>query len=98
MSGGAAAERRAGGERVPILLVVPAERRGPLGLWMSHLSGSKEQCLEVLHVLATAGLPAVSFDAVEHGERGRLDRAELLASVMGDFRRRMWPLLALTTL
>jgi uncharacterized protein len=93
-----AEERRVTVDDVPILLVVPAEPRGPLALWMSHLGGSKEQCLDVLHVLARAGRPAVSFDAVGHGERGRLDRMELLAQVMGDFRRRMWPLLALTTL
>jgi dienelactone hydrolase len=91
-------ERRVTVEGVPILVVVPDRPRGPLALWMSHLGGSKEQCAEVLHSLSAAGLPAVSFDAVGHGERAVHDRVELLSLVMADFRRRMWPLLALTTL
>jgi dienelactone hydrolase len=91
-------ERRATVEGIPIVLVVPERRRGPLALWMSHLGGSKEQTLDMLRTLAAAGLPAVSFDAVGHGERAEDEPMELLARVMAEFRLRMWPLLALTTL
>jgi dienelactone hydrolase len=91
-------ERRFVADGIPILLVVPEQISGPPALWMSHLGGSKEQCLEMLRTLASAGLPAVSFDAVGHGERAEHEPMELLGLVMSDFRRRMWPLLALTTL
>lgn len=91
-------ERRVTVDGVPILLVVPRRPQGPLALWMSYLGGSKEQCLEMLRTLAGAGLPAASFDAIGHGERAEGEPKALLARVMADFRRRMWPLLGQTTL
>ena len=91
-------ERRVTVEGIPIVLIVPERRQGPLALWMSHLGGSKEQTLDMLRTLAAAGLPAVSFDAVGHGERAEYEPMQLMDRVMAEFRLRMWPLLALTTL
>jgi len=91
-------ERRFTADGIPILLVVPEQVSGPLALWMSHLGGSKEQCLEQLRALAGAGSPAVSFDAIEHGERAVFDPQQVLTLVMSDFRRSMWPLLGVSAL
>jgi uncharacterized protein len=83
---------------IPLRWVVPERVEGPLALWMSHLGGSKEQCLPMLRELAAAGLPAVSFDAVQHGERAVVELDELVTKVMTDFRRTMWPILGQTAL
>jgi dienelactone hydrolase len=91
-------ERRFTADGIPILWVVPDEVSGPLAIWMSHLGGSKEQCLEMLRTLAGAGLPAVSFDAIEHGERATMELDQLVTMVMSDFRRTMWPILGQSAL
>jgi dienelactone hydrolase len=65
---------------------------------MSHLGGSKEQCLPMLRELAAEGLPAVSFDAFWHGERAVFELDQLITLVMTDFRRAMWAILGQTTL
>jgi dienelactone hydrolase len=91
-------ERRFTADGIPILLVLPERVSGPLAVWMSHLGGSKEQCLEMLRTLAGAGLPAVSFDAIQHGERAVFEPMQVMQSVMFDFRRLMWPLLGVSTL
>lgn len=83
---------------IPVVAVVPARVSAPLVVWMSHLGGDKERAVPVLDRLAALGHPAVSFDAPEHGERGTEDPRALAAAVLGDFRRRMWPLLAATVL
>jgi dienelactone hydrolase len=85
-------------EGVPALLARPERPAGPLALWLSHLGGSKEQTRPVLEALAARGHPAVSFNAHLHGERAEHEPQELLRLVMADFRRRMWPILAQTTL
>lgn len=84
---------------IPMVLVEPdGAVRGDVVLWMSHLGGSAEQALPMLERFAAAGHPAVSFDAVLHGSRGSGDPWEFAASVLAAFRRRMWPILGLTTL
>jgi dienelactone hydrolase len=83
---------------VPVLLVTPADGpRGPLALWLSHFGGSKEQCLPMLRALAGTGLAAVSFDAVEHGERGAGHPMALMQRVGSD-PRLLWTLLGETAL
>ncbi|MGH7920511.1 MAG: alpha/beta fold hydrolase [Candidatus Dormibacteraceae bacterium] len=84
---------------IPMLQVVPETNvRGDLVLWMSHLGGSAEQALPMLERFAATGHPAVSFDAVGHGKRGSGDPWAFAAQVLGQFRRRMWPILGQTTL
>ena len=91
-------ERSFTAEGIPLVWVVPDRVEGPLALWMSHLGGSREQCLPMLRELAGAGLPAVSFDAVQHGERAVFELDELVTMVMSDFRRTMWPILGQSAL
>jgi dienelactone hydrolase len=91
-------ERSFTADGIPLVWVVPDRIEGPLALWMSHLGGSKEQTLPMLRELAGAGLPALSFDAVEHGERAVFAPDQVIALVMSDFRRSMWPILGQSTL
>jgi len=44
-------ERSFTADGIPLLWVVPDRVEGPLALWMSHLGGSKEQCLPMLREL-----------------------------------------------
>lgn len=84
---------------IPAILVVPENVRGPLVLWMTHLSGSAEQTLPTLERLAVEGHPAVSFDPVLHGERSDgTNRGEFGTRILRSFRSRMWPILGQTTL
>ncbi len=85
-------------EGIPVILVEPEEQRGAPVLWMSYLGGYAARNLPMLERFAAAGHPAASFDAPGHGARGSGDRWEFAASVLAEFRRRMWPLLGQTTL
>src|SRR4051812_2547054 len=93
----AAEVRRDEVDGIPVLLAVPEERTGPVALWLSHMGGSKEQCLPILRALAARGLPAVSFDAVEHGGRATRPPMELMALVQAD-PRQLWAILGGTAL
>jgi dienelactone hydrolase len=61
------------------------------------MGGSKEQCLPVLRALAARGLPAVSFDAVEHGGRATRPPMALMAAVQAD-PPQLWAILGGTAL
>lgn len=86
-------------DEVPVLLLVPAESSRPLALWMSHLGGSASKELPMLEQLAADGYPAVSFDPPGHGRRSAGgDPWDFATEILGQFRRRMWPLLGVATL
>ena len=84
---------------IPVLMVRPdGQVKGDVVLWMSHLGGSAQQTLPMLERFAAAGHPAVSFDAVGHGDRGSGDAWGFANEVLAAFRLRMWPILGQTTL
>jgi dienelactone hydrolase len=84
---------------IPVVLIKPDSGvGGNVVLWMSHLGGSAAQTVPMLERFATAGHPAVSFDAVGHGSRGSGDSWAFAAEILAAFRRRMWPILGQTTL
>src|ERR1700712_4204248 len=84
---------------IPVLMVRPEGRAtGKVVLWMSHLGGSARQTLPMLERFAAAGHPAVSFDAVGHGDRGSGDPWTFAGEVLAAFRLYMWPILGQTTL
>ncbi|WML48394.1 alpha/beta hydrolase [Neobacillus sp. PS3-34] len=67
-------------------------------IFLHHLGGSKETTIPYLEDLAAKGYVALSFDAWQHGERGKESSQEILGRVLGNFRRNMWPILGNTTL
>lgn len=84
---------------IPTVLLVPdGDTGGGVVVWMTHLGGSAEQTVPMLERLAAAGHPAVGFDPVLHGARGAGDPWAMATQVLGEFRRRMWPILGQTTL
>jgi dienelactone hydrolase len=85
---------------IPVLYVEPRTRRpGPnVVLWLGGLTSSKEDSADWLGQLADAGFVAVSFDAWQHGARGKESRAEMGRRVFGNFRHSMWPILGNTVL
>lgn len=85
---------------VPVLWVEPAAiaRKRELIVFLPGFGGSKEQVLDQLQDLASHGFVGVSFDPLEHGERGRESSEELASRVFSSFRRYMWPILGQTTL
>lgn len=84
---------------IPVLLVHSHVTTGPLALWITHLGGNASKELPTLERLATAGIPAVSFDPPGHGARGDGgDPWAMAHHVLHHFRRQMWPLLGATTL
>ncbi len=91
-------ERSASVDGIPVTYVLPDGPPGGVALWLSHLGGSAAQTVPMLHRLAGFGYAAVSFDAPEHGSRSTGDPWAFATDLLGAFRRRMWPLLGLTTL
>jgi hypothetical protein len=83
---------------IPVILLTPAEQSGDPVLWMSHLGGSAAKEVPTLERFAAAGHPAVSFDPVGHGARGSGDPRAFAAEALASYRRRMWPILGLTTI
>jgi dienelactone hydrolase len=87
-------------DHIPVLWLEPHVRRPvrQLVLFLTYLSGSKEQTIPFLQDIAAAGFVALSFDPWQHGERGTESRQERMTRVFGNFRRHMWPILGQTTL
>jgi dienelactone hydrolase len=83
---------------IPVLFAVPPEPRPGLVLWLPYLGAHEQRAVPTLERCAAAGHAAVSFVAPGHGSRGGGDPMDFARDVLADFRRRMWPLLGLTTL
>ena len=83
---------------VPVVWREPDGAARGAALWLTYLGGSVEQAVPMLEKLAGAGFLAASFDPPGHGRRGSGEPWELVRSVLGSFRQRMWPLLGQTTL
>jgi dienelactone hydrolase len=87
-------------DHIPVIWVEPQiyvpDRR--LVIFLHPFSGSKETMVPILRELAREGYVALSFDAWQHGERGKESRQEIFERVFGNFRRHMWPILGQTTL
>lgn len=92
-------ERRLDVFGIPALVVEPENPPSRLVLWLPHLGGSKERALPQLQSLAGRGCRAVSFDPPGHGDRATGNNPRAYAeAVLGQFRRRMWPILGQATL
>ncbi len=79
-------------DHVPAIWIEPeAPRLGRrLAIFLSGLSGTKENNISYLKDLARAGFVALSFDNWEHGERTRLTGQQVAQRSFSNFRRYMW--------
>lgn len=87
-------------DHIPVLWFEPQiqHHKRQLVLFQHPLGGTKETAIPFLRDLAAKGFVALSFDAWQHGERGRESQQEILNRVFSNFRRHMWPILGQTTL
>jgi dienelactone hydrolase len=87
-------------DHIPVIWLEPEPGFEPrkLAIFLTGLSGEKENNLSFLRDLADAGYVALSFDCWEHGERTRLTSQEVLERTFGNFRRYMWVNLGQTAL
>ncbi len=72
---------------VPVLWAEPVqgdERK--LVIWLPGFTDSKDGMQTYLRELAAAGYVAVSFDPLDHGDRGRTSKQEIVDPTTGDFR------------
>lgn len=82
---------------IPVLWAEPLHTdRRRLALWLHGFSGTKESVEAQLLDLASVGFVAMSFDAVQHGDRSIESRDALKVRVRANLRLRFWPLLART--
>lgn len=82
---------------IPVSWVEPPEA-GPrrLALWLHPFGAAKESVAPLLIELARRGFVAVSFDALDHGERLAESRDAFRARIRSNLRRHFWPILART--
>ncbi|MFV4912402.1 prolyl oligopeptidase family serine peptidase [Microbacterium lacticum] len=85
---------------VPVLIRLPSggAEGARVAVWLPYLGGTKETLLPVLERFADAGFIAVGVDPRGHGDRAEMPRDRLMASVISEFRRVMWPILGGTVL
>lgn len=87
-------------DHIPAIWLEPvkpqADRR--LVIFLTGLSGSKEDLLPYLNSLAEAGCDALSFDNWEHGERTSLNSQQIVERAFSNFRRYMWVYIGQTAL
>ena len=74
----------------------PARRR--LAIFLTGLSGVKEDQVPFLADMAARGYVALAFDNHQHGERGSETGEEILARVFANMRRYGWPILGQTVI
>lgn len=79
-------------DHIPAIWIEPSTSQPPrrLAIFLSGLSGTKENTLPYLADLAKAGFVALSFDPWEHGERTHLTSLQVAERTFGSFRRYMW--------
>ena len=87
-------------DRIPTLWTKPEnmEKQLPLAIWLDSFTGQKERVKPRLEELANAGFLALSFDAIDHGERAHEGTEEAVARLAENFRYHFWPLLGQTIL
>jgi dienelactone hydrolase len=79
-------------DHIPAIWIEPAESQATrrLVIFLSGLTGTKENNISYLTALAQAGFVALSFDTWEHGVRTALTPQQVGARTFGDFRHYMW--------
>ncbi len=87
-------------DHIPVIWIEPGihHPRRQLIIFLTHLSGAKEQTKPFLQDIAAAGFVALSFDPWQHGVRGTESRQDITTRVTGNIRRHLWPILGQTTL
>jgi uncharacterized protein len=85
---------------IPVQWVLPAfpGNHPKMIIFLPSFGGSNKQVIDLLRSLALQGFLGLSFDPLQHGDRGSESREQLMRRVFSSFRLHMWPILGQTTI